>query len=502
MEQQATYKRNGRHPIQEAGLSEYVFGKVQPQALELEEAVLGALMLDRDAFMVVSDILRPESFYTDAHQAIYRAIITLFQQGEPVDLLTVTERLRRSGELDKAGGGMYLVEISHRVASAANIEFHARIIAQKNMARFVISLCTRSIRDAYEDTTDVFNLFDTLEASLLQARNDKGNGMRGLPELTAEVLRMSENAVQAAKVGGVVGIPTGINDLDKETGGWRNSELTIVGARPGMGKTAFAITAAVNAAKAGYSVGVFSMEMAATELVQRIISAEAEVNGRHISSGMISEKDTNNMVKASEKINPLKIHIEEKTGLNIMDIRAKARRMKMVNGIDIIFIDYLQIMQAVDRNSGNREQQISEISRGLKILAKDLDVPVVALSQLSRAVETRGGSKRPQLSDLRESGSIEQDADNVYFLYRPEYYGIMDDEEGKSTAGIVEVIIAKKRNGRLCTALANFVGEFTAFRNPEDQYFTKATPSTQFPATAPTYTNQAVPRMAESDIPF
>ena len=500
MEAQATYKRkNGQVPQQPDTLSAYVFGKVQPQAVDLEQAVLGALMLDRDALMVVSDILRPESFYTEAHQAIYAAIVRLSTNAEPVDILTVTEALRASGDLEKVGHAYYLVELTHRVASAANIEYHARIVAQKHVMREMIRICTVTTRDAYEETTDVFQLLDTHENSLLRVRSGKSVGTKKITDLTVQVLRTAEEAAKARERGGIVGIPTGVRELNTETGGFRRSDLTVIGARPGMGKSALLNTIALAAAKGGHPVGIFSLEMSAEQLVARMVSAESKVNGRHICSGNLHDADWQKMQPAVDAINGLPLHIDDSPALNILELRARARRMKMIHGVEIILLDYLQLMSPVER-AGNREQQVAEISRGLKQLAKELDVPVVALAQLSRAVEVRGGSKRPQLSDLRESGAVEQDSDNVFFIYRPEYYGITENEDGVIQPGFTELIIAKNRHGRAGSiyARATYIPEHTIFLSYEDAIPEPA----MFPASAPQPHGGGIPRMNEDQIPF
>ena len=497
MEAQATYNRkNGyKKPEPDAGLEQYVFGKVQPQALPLEEAVLGALMLDRDALMMVADVLKPESFYTEAHQHIYRAITRLFNAGNPVDILTVTEALRSSGDLEKVGGAYYIAELSSRISSSANIEYHGRIIHQKFVARSIISLCTRSLREAYEETADVFNLLDEMESALMNTRSIQVNGAKALVDLTMPVLKQAEAAQEARKAGGVVGVPSGIRELDAETGGFRDSDLTVIAARPGMGKTAMLNTVALNAAKSGQKAGIMSLEMSSAQLVMRMVSSEARVDSRLINSGKLSDEDWKKMQEAVEKINRLPVWIDDTPALNILELRARARRLKALNGINILMVDYLQLMSAADR-AGNREQQVAEISRGLKALAKELNIPVIALAQLSRAVETRGGDKRPNLSDLRESGAIEQDSDNVYFLYRPEYYDITEIESGPIEKGYTEVIIKKSRHGRLCHAVTYFLPEYTVFKDREAEAF----------STAPDYQNAqpfTMPRHEPpEDMPF
>ena len=498
MEQQPAYhaRRNGKPKEQPAGLEQYVFGKVPPQAVELEQAVLGALLVDRDALMQVGDLLKADCFYLESHQHIYRAIIGLFNENSPIDILTVTERLRRDGTLEQAGGGYALTELSHRVASAANIEYHSRIVFEKFIARSVIEISTAAIRDAYEDTTDVFRLLDGMETRLLTTRDGQAGGSRRVSEIIHDVLKQAEAADTAKKDGGIVGIPSGISELDRETGGFRDSNLTIIAGRPGMGKSAMLNTIALNAAKAGHPVGVFSLEMSAEEVVQRMVSSAASVDGRKMNSGGIADHEWQHLQQGAEFVQGLPILIDDTPALNILQVRAKARRWKSVHGVKIILLDYLQLMSPIDRSSGNREQQVAEISKGLKSLAKELRVPVVALAQLSRAVETRGGAKRPMLSDLRESGAVEQDADNVMFIYRPEYYDILEDENGQSLKGVAEIILAKNRHGRTCHAMTRYIPEFTLFEDQQPNAF-----STQFPVTAAPQ-SAGIPRIAEADIPF
>lgn len=462
-----------RHSPNNESLSSFVFGKVQPQAISLEEAVLGALMLDREALPLVMDILRPESFYLEAHQHIYRAVVRLFERSNPVDLLTVTEELKKSGELDKVGGGYYLVELSNRVASAANIEYHARIIAQKHIQRELISVSTRTIRDAYEDTTDVFNLLDEAEKGLFAiTQNNLSRSYESMGSLSSKVLKQIEQISQ--KSDGLTGVPSGFTDLDRLTSGWQPSDMIIVAARPGMGKTAMVLAIALNAARDfNKGVALFSLEMASTQLVQRLISMESEIPASKFRNGRLEDYEWEQLKTTVERLNSVPIFIDDTPAINIFELRAKCRRLKMQHDIQLIIIDYLQLMTgASDGNKGgNREQEIASISRALKSLAKELNVPVIALSQLSRAVEVRGGSKRPQLSDLRESGSIEQDADIVSFIYRPEYYQIFEDEQGQSLKGIAEFIVAKHRHGALDTIRLKFTDTFAKFSNLDDPTF-------------------------------
>jgi replicative DNA helicase len=440
-------------------------GKVQPQSVEIEEAVLGALMIEKDALTNVVDILQESSFYKEAHSRIYKAIINLFGKSEPIDLLTVTEELKRKGELEFIGGASYLVRLTNKVNSAANIEFHARIISQNSIKRDMISVANNILRDAYDDTADVFHILDKTEQSFFEIseRNIRKNYMDAGAIVKATVKELDE---RKNNKDGLTGIRSGFTDLDRLTGGWQKSELVIIAARPAMGKTAFILSAARNAAvDGGNGVAVFSLEMSATQLMLRLISAEAEIDSNHLRRGQLEGGDWNKLHFNLKNLENAPIFIDDTPALSILELRAKCRRLKAQHDIDMVIIDYLQLMSAEGgvAKGGNREQEIGAISRSLKGLAKELNVPVLALSQLSRAVETRGGDKRPQLSDLRESGSIEQDADMVMFLYRPEYYKITQDESGMSTTGVGEVIVAKNRSGNVDTVKLRFIGQYTKF---------------------------------------
>lgn len=635
--------RNRRNTTGNDGLSTYVFGKVQPQAIPLEEAVLGALMLDREALPMVMDALRPESFYLESHQHIYRAIIRLFERSNPVDLLTVTEELKKSGDLDKVGGPYYLVELSNRVASAANIEYHARIIAQKHIQRELINVSTKTIKNAYEDTTDVFDLLDEAEKGLFAiTQNNLSRSYESMGTLSSKVLKIIEEV--SKKEDGLTGVPTGFTELDRLTSGWQASDLIIVAARPGMGKTSFVLAVALNAARDfNKGVALFSLEMASTQLVQRLISMEAEISGSKMRNGKLEDYEWQQLQSTVEKLNTVPIFIDDTPAINIFELRAKCRRLKQQHDIQLVVIDYLQLMTGGGESTknGNREQEISSISRALKSLAKELSVPVIALSQLSRAVETRGGSKRPQLSDLREcvtgdtlislcdgthraiadcvgehldiwafdtqtqkmvpfkteliwevgqkgvytitlesgrtlrasaehrlltpegwkiigtmgsgqriavprrrialadsdvhwdsvksieftgtepvydvsvpeyhawiandiishnSGAIEQDADIVSFIYRPEYYQILEDENGQSLKGVAEYIIAKHRNGALDTVKLKFTDNFAKFGNLDDPTFAGLNDPLSGPFQPSVITRGS--RMNDEDIPF
>lgn len=440
-------------------------GKLPPQAVDLEEAVLGALMLEKDALTTVIDILKPDSFYKEAHSEIYTAIVELFNNSEPIDLLTVTNQLRKNGKLEFAGGAYYITELTTKVNSSANVEYHARIIVQQAIKRQLIRISSVIQQEAYEDTTDVFTLLDRSEQALFEI--SEANIRKNYADMKS-ILHEAIAEIEAKKKhkDGLTGVPSGFSALDRITSGWQKSDLVIIAARPGMGKTAFVVSAMRNAAvEFNYPVAIFSLEMSAIQLVNRLISAESELESEKIKKGTLADYEWEQMVHKTSRLSEAPIFIDDTPALSILELRAKARRLKAQHDIQLIIIDYLQLMSGDTSKSGggNREQEIASISRALKNIAKELNVPVIALSQLSRAVETRGGDKRPQLSDLRESGSIEQDADMVMFLYRPEYYGITEDETGQPTNNMGEVIIAKHRNGSLDTVGLKFIGKFTKF---------------------------------------
>ncbi|MFZ5971756.1 MAG: replicative DNA helicase [Bacteroidota bacterium] len=436
-------------------------GKLPPQALDLEEAVLGALMLEKNALTAVVEFLRPEHFYSEAHKEIYSAIIDLFKASEPVDMRTVVAQLRKNGKIEVVGGAYYIAELTSKVSSAANIEYHARIIIEMAIKRNLIEIASQIHHDAYEDTTDVFELLDKTEQSIFQISDSNlrknYDSMKSLMFQAIQELQEKKNHKD-----GLTGVPSGFSRLDRVTSGWQKSDLVIIAARPGMGKTAFIVSALRNAAvDFNHPVAIFSLEMASLQLVNRLISAEAELESEKIKKGNLAEFEWQQLVHKTNRLSSAPIFIDDTPGLSILELRAKCRRLKAEHNIQMIVIDYLQLMKG--EAGGNREQEIASISRALKGIAKELNVPVIALSQLSRGVETRGGDKRPQLSDLRESGSIEQDADIVMFLYRPEYYKITVDEEGMPTQGMAEVIIAKHRNGSLENVKLKFIGKYTKF---------------------------------------
>lgn len=447
-------------------------GKLPPQAVDLEEAVLGALMLEKNALSEVIDILTPDSFYKESHQKIFEAIANLFQKTSPIDLLTVTAELRQMGVLELVGGAYYITQLTDRVVSAANIEFHARIISQKYIQRELIRVSTEIINSAYEETTDIFDLLDHAEKSLFDiAQNNLRRDSRKMDDIMREAITSLE--LLKDRTEGLTGIPSGLTALDRMTSGWQPSDLVIIAARPGMGKTAFVLSVARNAAVDHEKpVAVFSLEMSSIQLVNRLISGETEIEQEKLRKGELADHEWQQLHSRIDGLTEAPIIIDDTPALSVFEFRAKCRRLKAQYDIQMVVVDYLQLMQGkVDGKSGNREQEIGSISRALKSVAKELNIPVLALSQLSRAVESRpGNSKRPMLSDLRESGSIEQDADMVLFLYRPEYYGLVEDEEGKPTAGIGEVIIAKHRNGETGIIPLRFIGKYVKFVDLEEDF--------------------------------
>ncbi len=461
---QSTSSSNRPRDLVRAGVPAIPGAKIQPQAKELEEVVLGAMMVEKSAVNAVIDVLQPESFYVEAYGEVFRAIQTLFNNSEPIDLLTVTEQLRKEGKLDMLGGSHRVASLTSRVASSANVEFHARIIAQKHIQRELIRVSNAIIEKAYDETSDVFDLLDEAESKLFEVA--EGN-IRKSYESMSTVMRQALDDIEAARNNedGVSGVPSGFHDLDKITGGWQRSDMIVLAARPGMGKTAFVLSMARNmAVDHDIPVAVFSLEMSAVQLVQRLISSETEINSDKFRKGNLEEHEYQQLHSRCGKLSKAPLFIDDTPGLNIFELRAKCRRLKAQHGIDMVIIDYLQLMSA-GSDKGNREQEISSISRSIKGIAKELDVPIIALSQLSRNVETRGGDKRPLLSDLRESGAIEQDADIVAFIYRAEYYGITEHPDGIDTAGLGELILAKHRHGALDTIKMKFVKNLAKFAN-------------------------------------
>jgi len=442
-----------------------ITGRLVPRALDMEAAVLGALMLEKDAFSQVCDLLTPESFYEPRHSAIYTAIQNLGLAQEPIDMVTVTNQLRTEGTLDKVGGPAFVTGLTANVASAAHIEYHARIVAQKYLARQLISFATNVENGAFDESNDVDDLLQEAESQLFEIsqRNIKGDVIQINPILSRAVEQM-QSAAQSQS--GLSGLGTGFHNLDKETSGWQKSDLIIIAARPAMGKTAFVLSMALNIAMANNPVAVFSLEMSNMQLVNRLISNACEIPGSKIKSGQLSDLEWTQLLSRIKRLQDIPLFVDDTSGLSMMELRTKARRLVREHDVQLIIIDYLQLMTAGIK-LGSREQEVSTISRSLKQLAKELNIPIIALSQLNRKLEDRGNKdKRPQLSDLRESGAIEQDADIVCFIHRPEYYTKSPiDENGNNIQGKVEFIIAKHRSGSTNTVDMFFRKEYVRFEN-------------------------------------
>jgi len=443
------------------------FGKVPPQAIDMEEAVLGAIMLEKEAVITILDILRPESFYKEAHQRIFKSISDLSAKEYPVDLYTVTDDLRAHNELDSVGGPVYLTQLTSKVVSAANVDYHARIVAQKYIQRELIRVSTEIQNRSFDDTYDVTELLDYSENALFQIA--EGNIKREVSPINIvlkEAIREIEEA--GKREDALVGIPSGFTKLDRLTSGWQKSELIIIAARPSMGKTAFALSMARNMAiDHGKRVAIFSCEMSSIQLVNRLIIAETDIPGDKIKNGRLSEEEWKQLDTRIKKLVQAPVFIDDTPAISIFELRAKCRRLVAQHKLDIVIVDYLQLMSGPE-NAGSREQEVSNISRSLKSIAKELNVPILALSQLNRSVEMRGGTKRPLLSDLRESGAIEQDADMVVFIHRQDKFGIPTFEDGTSTKGIAEIILAKNRNGPVDDVRLRFREERAQFVDIDD----------------------------------
>ena len=466
MAEQNTQRRTRRTNQQ----TDNTFAHVQPQAREMERAVLGALMIDKDAYTVVCEMLFPESFYEPRNQKVYQAIRDLELAEQPVDVWTVTEQLAKQGDLEDVGGPAYITELSSLVASSANVEYHARVVAQKFLARQLISYASFVETKAFDETIDIDDLMQEAEGSLfeLSQKNMKKDYTQIDP-----VIKTAIDVIQkaAANKDGLTGVPTGYHKLDDITSGWQPSDLVIIAGRPAMGKTSFALSMAKNIA-ADYQVPMafFSLEMSNTQLVNRLISNVCEIQGSKILNGQLRPDEWERLDKHVNNLLGAPLYVDDTPGLSVFELRTKARRLVREHGVKIIMIDYLQLMNANGMRFSSRQEEVSTISRSLKGLAKELDIPIIALSQLNRGVESREGleGKRPQLSDLRESGAIEQDADMVLFVHRPEYYHIYQDDNGRDLHGMAQIIIAKHRKGATGDVLLTFRGEFTRFENPED----------------------------------
>ncbi len=469
-----TKRKTTQPTIIKVGANE--LGKLPPQALELEASVIGALMIEKEAFSSVTDLLRPESFYSDQHRHIFEAVQALSAKDAPIDVLSVAEQLKQSGKLEQAGGVIYLSDLTRRVASAAHIRYHAQIIAQKATARDLITAACQIEEKGYDETQDVDELVEEATAKIFEIsqRAQKRDVTHIYPVITEAFDRMhkaSENE------GNISGIPSGFTELDKITSGWQKSDLVIIAARPAMGKTAFVLSMAKNiAVDFNIPVAIFSLEMSNVQLVNRLIMNVCEIEGNKIRNGRLSKAEWDKLDNTIGVLQNAPIYVDDTPGLSVFELQSKARKLVKEHKIQLIIIDYLQLMNANGMSFGSREQEVSIISRNLKGLAKELDIPVIALSQLSRAVEKRDSSnsnvdgKKPLLSDLRESGAIEQDADMVCFIHRPEYYKLYDDGNGKDLRGLGQIIVAKHRNGATDEIWLRFIGKYTRFQN-EDTAF-------------------------------
>ncbi len=466
-EKKTTTKRKSKPDI------DPTYGHVPPQAVNIEKVVIGALLIDADAFAVVSETLRPETFYDPRNQKVYKAIQTLAIEQKPVDLMTVTEELKKEGTIDEIGGAAYLLEISHNVGSSANIEYHANILAQKYLARQLINYSSKLQTEAFDESVDVDELMQRAEGALFELSQ---KNMRTEYTQIDPIIDAATKAIQAAQSneGGITGVPSGFTALDNITSGWQPSDLVIIAGRPAMGKTSFALSIAKNVA-VDYNIPVafFSLEMSNLQLVNRLISNVCEISGHKIQSGQFDPSDWERYDQRIRNLLGKPIYIDDTPGLSVFELRTKARRLVREKQVKLIMIDYLQLMNANGMRFNSRQEEVSTISRSLKGLAKELNIPIIALSQLNRSVENRDNSntadaKRPQLSDLRESGAIEQDADMVLFVHRPEYYHIYQDDKGNDMHGVAQIIIAKHRKGATDDINLNFRGEFTKFQNPDD----------------------------------
>lgn len=445
-------------------------GKIPPQAVELEQVVLGAMMLEKNAVNETIDIINENSFYDPKHQYIYKAIRALFAATSPVDLVTVTDRLSKSGELSAAGGAGYISQLTNRVGSTANVQYHARIIAEKSIKRELIRLSNEVIKNAFDDTMDVFELLNAAERDLFQIGD---SNMSKQVDVMSNVVRNAIEEIEVARknADGISGIPSGFLEIDKVTAGWQRSDMIVIAARPGMGKTAFVLSAARNTAIQGHGVAIFSLEMSSVQLVKRLIAGESRINSEKLRKGDLADHEFQQLHSRIQQLSKAPIYIDDTAAISIFDFRAKCRRLKAQYDIQLVIIDYLQLMSAKDgKNTGNREQEISMISRSIKEIAKELNIPIIALSQLSRSVEQRS-DKKPILSDLRESGAIEQDADIVSFLYRPSYYKILKYDDGTSTHGIGEFLIEKHRNGKTASVRLRFEEDFARFSSLSEPDF-------------------------------
>ncbi|MCD8302753.1 MAG: replicative DNA helicase [Prevotellaceae bacterium] len=449
------------------------FGRKQPQQLDFEAAVLGALLVEQDAYYRVSNFLKPDAFYDHRHQLIYDAIQSLAVSQRPVDVLTVPQYLQTQGKLEEAGGAYYVAGLAQNVVTSAHIEYQAKILMQKYQARRLITFASRVSRDAFDETTDVADLMQFAEASLFElSQQTQTSSYTQINPIIHQAYDQLQKAAQRSD--GLSGLASGFEDLDRKTSGWQNSDLIIVAARPAMGKTAFMLSMIKQMAVDQHvPVAMFSLEMSSVQLVNRLIVNVCEIPGEKIKSGQLRPDEWNQLDSRISQLIDAPIFVDDTPSLSIFELRTKARRLVREHSVRAIMIDYLQLMNASGVNFGSRQEEVSTISRNLKALAKELDIPVIALSQLNRGVENREGNegKRPQLSDLRESGAIEQDADMVCFIHRPEYYKIYEDDRGNDLRGKAEIIIAKHRNGPVGEVLLTFQAQFARFQNLTDSSY-------------------------------
>ncbi len=467
-------------------------GQHPPQAIELEEAVLGAIMLEKNALLNIQGILTSQSFYHDAHQLIFAAAQELNANIQPVDLYTIGEQLKREGNLAAIGGMAYLTDLTLKVSSATHLDYHAKIVAQKYIQRQLITASSKIQKEAFSDDQDVQELVNSAEKAIFEiAEGNMRRDMQSSEEIVSKAMKMIEDA--GKRPDGMTGVPTGFTDIDRLTLGWQPSDLIIIAARPSMGKTAFVLSMARNIAlDHNKTVAFFSLEMSSTQLMMRLLIGESQLDSKKIKSGKLSPDEWKQLEAASRPLSNAKLYIDDTPALSLYEFRSKARRLKRSDNVELIIIDYLQLMTAGTADSrGNREQEVALISRSLKAIAKELDVPIIALSQLNRSVESRGGSKRPQLSDLRESGSIEQDADIVAFIHRPEYFGLTVTEDDTPTAGLAEIVFAKHRNGEVRTEKLRFVHEQAKFVDWDDTGFGSINTGRQFSTIDSTSFNSA-----------
>lgn len=445
-------------------MNEQFQDRIPPQNIEAEQAVLGAIFLEPSSLIVTSEIIIPEDFYRSAHQKIFNVMLKLNDEGKAVDLITVTEDLAATKGLEEVGGVMYLSELAGSVPTAANVEYYARIVEEKSLLRRLIRTATNIAQEGYSREDEVEELLGEAEKNIMEVAQRKNSG--SFHNIKDVLVRTYDNIEELAnRKGDVTGIPTGFAELDRMTAGFQRNDLIIVAARPSVGKTAFALNIAQNVAtKTDETVAIFSLEMGAEQLVMRMICAEGNINAQNLRTGALTDEDWSKLTMAMGSLSNAGIYIDDTPGVRIGEIRSKCRRLKQEHGLGMILIDYLQLIQGNGRSGENRQQEVSEISRSLKALARELEVPVIALSQLSRGVEQRQ-DKRPMMSDIRESGSIEQDADIVAFLYRDDYY----DKESENK-NIIEIIIAKQRNGPVGTVSLAFVKEYNKFVNLERRF--------------------------------